>query len=166
MHKRDHKFLTWLLSSASPHSPRATSINLVDLVMFRMYSQINFQLSFYLNLLRILISSSLLVSALSHPKYHSPFLIWSHNSHSLPLLISVSEELNEMTIYFHTQTRTLLRVKEGSIKNYAQTTGKNWDCNRQPGHTITLKLSKVRRFKRDVSWCLGSWQLETRSMLP
>lgn len=88
LHKRDHKLLTWLLSSASPHSPRAISFNLVDLMMFRMYSQIHFQLSFYLNLLRILISSSLLVLALSHPKYHFPFLIRSHNSHSLPLLIN------------------------------------------------------------------------------
>lgn len=123
LHKRDHKLLTWLLSSASPHSPRATSINLVDLMMFRMYSQIHFQLSFYLNLLRILISSSLLVSALSHPKYHFPFLICSHNSHSLPLLISVSKGLNEMTT--HTQTGTLVRVEEGNIKNYTQTTDKH-----------------------------------------
>lgn len=127
LHKRDHKLLTWLLSSASPHSPRATSINLVDLLMFRMYSQIQFQLCFYINLLRILVSSSLLVSTLSHPKYFH-FLICSHNSLSLLLLISVSKGLNGMTT--HTQTGTLLRMKEGNIKNCTQTTGNHRDCNR------------------------------------
>lgn len=57
-----------------------------------------------------------------------------------------------MAIYFSTKTGTLLRVKEGNIKNYAQTTGKNWDCNRQPGYIITLKLSKVRRFKSEETF--------------
>lgn len=77
-----------------------------------------------------------------------------------------SKGLNGMTT--HTQTGTLLRVKEGNIKNYTQTTGKHGDCNRQLGHIITLKLSKVRRLKRGEMFhdILVSGKLETRSMLP
>lgn len=152
-YKRDHKLLTWLLSSTYPHSPRATSINLVDLLVFRMCSQIDFQLSFYL--LRIQISS-FLVPALSCPTYQFSFNMFS-SFPLLSLLISVSKGLNEMTIYtflsklghFQEWKRTILKI---ALRQQAYTKTVTGSLSL---YIITLKWSKVRRLREKFHDILG-----------